>query len=486
MFRKTNKNWNSSELHSSTFMSNNSANAPLSACNTYEFTFDFNKKNEHKIKRLNKNEVLDVIIIGGGASGIAAANYLQQNGKKVIILEARNRIGGRIHDENVKGFGKIPLGAAWLHYKQNVWKNYDIKTHMLKELLDKCDVKYVKSDGLANKENIPIYDSEGKLFINKEAMKILSKLPKLICQECKKNPEMILSECIKKILKKYNLQEDIVNAFINRTTEHCSLNADLMRCKNYDCWEPNGDIVVDGYGKLIKKLAKNIKIKLNSEVIKIVQENIVTVTTKDNKIYKIYKSKYLILTIPLGVLKKGIIDFSPPLPKEKIDILKKNIYTGLHEKIFLSFPYKFWDSKIHVFHYADNKHRGLCTQWQNLPIKTDKHILYTNLSGPEVKYVYKSDEELKDISMKHLKKIFGNNIPEPLDIYVTRWKLDPYTMGAAHSQPNLNGTMYDFKIIGKPFHKIFFAGVSTSESVTETVEAAILTGIRASKEILCL
>ena len=88
--------------------------------------------------------------------------------------------------------------------------------------------------------------------------------------------------------------------------------------------------------------------------------------------------------------------------------------------------------------------------------------------------------------MKHLKKIFGNNIPEPLDIYVTRWKLDPYTMGSAHSQPNLNGTMHDFKIIGKPFHKIFFAGVSTSESVTETVEAAILTGIRASKEILCL
>ena len=88
--------------------------------------------------------------------------------------------------------------------------------------------------------------------------------------------------------------------------------------------------------------------------------------------------------------------------------------------------------------------------------------------------------------MKHLKKIFGNNIPDPLNIYVTRWKLDPFTMGSAHSQPNLNGTMYDFKIIGKPFHKIFFAGVSTSESVTETVEAAILTGIRASKEILCL
>ena len=46
--------------------------------------------------------------------------------------------------------------------------------------------------------------------------------------------------------------------------------------------------------------------------------------------------------------------------------------------------------------------------------------------------------------------------------------------------------MEDFKIIRKPFNKIFFAGVSSSEKVTETVEAAILTGIRAAKEILCI
>jgi len=451
-------------------------------CNNYQFSFNFNKIKMNKIKRLTKNEILDVIIIGAGASGIAAANYLQQNGKKVLILEANNRIGGRIYDTNIKGFGKIPLGAAWLHYKQDVWKNYDIKTHMLKNLLDECDVKYVKSDGLSNKENMHIYDSDGNLFTNKEALKILHKLPKLICQECKKNPEMILSECIKKILNKYKLQEDIINAFINRTTEHCSLNADLMRCKNYDCWEPNGDIVIDGYGKLIKKLSNNIKIKLNSEVIKIEQDDIVRITTKDNKIYK---SKYLILTIPLGVLKKGNITFFPPLPQDKINSLK-HISTGSHEKIFLSFPSKFWDPDIHVFHYADKNHRGLCTQWQNLPLKTNKNILYTNLSGPDIKYVYKNDEELKNISMKNLKKIFGNNIPEPLDIYVTRWKLDPYILGSAHSHPNLEGSMNDFKIIGQPFHKIFFAGVSTSENVSETVEAAILTGIRASKEILCV
>ena len=57
-------------------------------------------------------------------------------------------------------------------------------------------------------------------------------------------------------------------------------------------------------------------------------------------------------------------------------------------------------------------------------------------------------------------------------------------MGAAHAQPYKNGKMSDFTKLGKPFKKIHFAGVDTSSYVTETVEAAILSGIRASNEIL--
>ena len=61
----------------------------------------------------------DVIIIGAGAAGISAAKNLIYNGKKVIILEARNRIGGRIHDIVTKQMGDIHLGASWLHYKRD-------------------------------------------------------------------------------------------------------------------------------------------------------------------------------------------------------------------------------------------------------------------------------------------------------------------------------------------------------------------------------
>lgn len=57
-----------------------------------------------------------VIIIGAGAAGLSAANSLAKNGiKDFVILEARNRIGGRIISIDMGGSSKVELGANWIH-----------------------------------------------------------------------------------------------------------------------------------------------------------------------------------------------------------------------------------------------------------------------------------------------------------------------------------------------------------------------------------
>lgn len=61
-------------------------------------------------------ETSDILIIGAGAAGLMAAYKLSANGKKVIVLEARNRIGGRIHTiENESFFKHAELGAEFVH-----------------------------------------------------------------------------------------------------------------------------------------------------------------------------------------------------------------------------------------------------------------------------------------------------------------------------------------------------------------------------------
>jgi polyamine oxidase len=59
-------------------------------------------------------ETSDVIIIGAGMAGLSAARKLVDAGKTVTIIEARDRIGGRIHTDQTLGFA-AELGAGWIH-----------------------------------------------------------------------------------------------------------------------------------------------------------------------------------------------------------------------------------------------------------------------------------------------------------------------------------------------------------------------------------
>ena len=119
----------------------------------------------------------DIIIIGAGAAGITAAKNLTVNGKRVLLLEARNRIGGRVQDIVTKEMGDIHLGASWLHYKG--------ENHILKGLLDMYNVKYLNDDSLESNENMDVYTSNGKLSKteNDKFTKILINLPRNI-REC--------------------------------------------------------------------------------------------------------------------------------------------------------------------------------------------------------------------------------------------------------------------------------------------------------------
>lgn len=422
----------------------------------------------------NRDTIYDVIIIGGGAAGISAANNLNYNGKNVIILEARDRVGGRIHDINLPNIGKIPLGAAWLHHKG--------KYPILQNLLDYYKIEYMESDSLKNSKLIEIYTKNGKISENnsKKFSSLLKNASETIFKEGLKYPDKSVTNVIKKIIDDNDLPNELTNAFITRAAEHCGMNADIMPSREFDGWAPNGQFILNGFNELIDILSYGLNIELNTVVTKVDQKHeIIKVSTNNG----IYYSKHIICTLPIGVLQSNMVTFFPKLPKNKIEAIK-NMNPGNHEKLFLRFSKIFWNPDVYVFQYSADNNRGLFTQWYNVlyPAKGEK-ILYTNLSGPDIIYASKTNDELKDIAMNILRKMF-KNVPEPEEVYMTRWSLDPYTMGGPYSNPKMKATMKNFDIIGRPVKNIHFAGVDTSSTVTETVEAALLSGIRASNEIL--
>ena len=125
-------------------------------------------------KQGNHMANFEVIIIGAGAAGLMAANVLQAHDVKVCILEARDRIGGRIHDIHTKQMGHLHLGASWLHHKGS--------KHILKSLLDQYHVTYLKEVELENSDKMEIYTEHGKLSGRDKKLftEILIRLPKNI------------------------------------------------------------------------------------------------------------------------------------------------------------------------------------------------------------------------------------------------------------------------------------------------------------------
>ena len=127
--------------------------------------------------------------MGAGASEISAG-FMLNDQFKVLILEARDRIGGRINEKYIMDISKLPLGAAWLHDKGN--------DKILNSLLDLCNVKYENVDNLENNNTMKLFKRDGSVSENqnKKFIDILSNLiPELKNLQKKRSKYFIGTGC---------------------------------------------------------------------------------------------------------------------------------------------------------------------------------------------------------------------------------------------------------------------------------------------------
>ena len=107
----------------------------------------------------------------------------------------------------------------------------------------------------------------------------------------------------------------------------------------------NDVLPVGGYIRLFSELTKNLSISLNNPVTAIHYDSQgVTIVAKKG----VYHSRYVVITLPLGVLQAGTVKFSPELPKEKLASIKR-LRMGFLNKIYLFFDKPFWDTDSNGF-----------------------------------------------------------------------------------------------------------------------------------------
>ncbi len=361
---------------------------------------------------INTSNLINVSDLINESSKINASKFNKEN---LLILEARDRLGGRVftNDKN------MDMGAAWIHGSEN---------NPLNKFLDYSNlIPVADSNPWMHSENTKIKYLCDKYNISEEQRQILaSKWNNII-----KNISPDDNKSITDVMSQLNIDDDLYS-FLYLIEVWCGgsvkkITSSFLTSGIFGDYNGPHYLFKNGAKTLIESIINSAKesyydrIKYNQVVTDIIYNDYyVQVHTKNGNIY--YCNKVCI-TVPPKPLKS--INFSPPLDDNRLDILSK-IKMGSYKKIQLEFQENeiFWQNNVPmILTYNPNtdakeyyqKNNGIIPYilWNNYIFSKNKPILEAICPADiGFKLAGKSDEEIVDIIMTHL-RIYYPNAPDP-------------------------------------------------------------------------
>ncbi|KAM7435364.1 hypothetical protein ABFA07_014686 [Porites harrisoni] len=428
----------------------------------------------------SKQERKKVLILGAGAAGITAAMTLYDQGiTDFLVLEAQDYIGGRI--KSVPFAGKnIEEGANWIHFLEE-------KENPLLPLRD----KYNLTGYLSNFSDFCMRNDSGQDVTDLRTYSEWKKVSEKLFAMGKKRGEEDHPPRDMPVSVALKLLGWISDTPAKKTLSWFDLDfeygdGEKGTSLNNMGFPPEKDFFVTdqrGYWTLFSDFYKSFqdKILLNKVVQKIRYSNdSVTVVTAGGEVFS---ADYALSTFSSGVLGSSFIMFRPPLPKWKREAIYR-FRPVYFTKIFLKFPYDFWDDHEWIMH-ASQKPGNFPTFYDlNRPgFFPGSNLLFTVVTGDEALGIEKqSDLKTKKDVMDALRKMYGNTIPEATDIHVSKWSQNPFVR-CAWTDPVVGTSWGHYENMSGRLKNLFFAGESISDEYYGYVQGALFTGRDKAVEI---
>jgi len=445
-----------------------------------------------------------VLIVGAGAAGLAAARELARAGRDVVVLEARDRVGGRVftHREHSSP-APVELGAEFVHGRSpELWK---IATAANLQLYEVSEKHWYFEQGKVSKSGefwhtIERLTSEMKLSDRDQSLKeFLDGLP-----------DDDKTRRAESMLVRY------VEGFHAANIDRIGIRGLVKASEAAD--EIDGEKafrLIDGYDSLMHAMhaeaeSRGAQFHLKTLVKEIfwAGDRIEASCEQSGKPIE-FTATRVIVTLPISLLKHKIVAlrFTPELPTDKRRAIE-NLAMGNVVKINMWFRERFWetiklwDEEARVVDFRDAGFfhcpgAPLPTWWTQLPIRAPLLVGWTG--GPNADRIIEAAEGrqqeagqentsgLTDQAIESLTTIFNlsrKEIETQLEaVHCHNWRDDPFTRGAYAYVP-VHG-LEDQRILANPVkNKLFFAGEATSVGHIGTVHGAIQSGERAAREIL--
>ncbi|XP_034673401.1 polyamine oxidase 5-like [Vitis riparia] len=281
-------------------------------------------------RRRPLSSIPSVIVIGGGISGIVAAYTLHNASFQVVLLESRDRLGGRIHTDYSLGC-PVYMGASWLHGACN--------ENPLAPLICRLGLTLYHTSGDDSVlydhdlESCTLFDMDGHqvpqkmvIEVGETFKKILKETENVRIEHC---DDISVLQAISIVLDRHpesrqeGLSNEVLQWYICRMESWFVVDADKISLKSWDqehILSGGQRLMIQGYDPIIKTLSKDLDIHLNHRVTNIsygCKKVVVTVEGERN-----FVADAAIITVPIGILKANLIE-SNMIPASTFDYGKK-------------------------------------------------------------------------------------------------------------------------------------------------------------------
>jgi monoamine oxidase len=401
----------------------------------------------------------DVIIIGAGAAGLAAGQRLRAAGRAPIILEARDRIGGRICTDRT--YGPVEVGAEFIHGEHAATWEF-VRAANLRSTGWEGDRRFA-SGGVIFPADDPVAERTTALFDAATSYH---------------GPEVSVATLIDGIASPDDPARTFalrwlanVEAADTRLLSATALTREHELASNGE----NNFHILDGYDRAVAQLAEGLDIRLGQAVERVAWgDDSVTLGLSGGEVID---ARHLIITVPVGVLQAGRPAFDPPLPDEKRAAIGA-IAMGHVVKLMLWFERQIWSDFVVLS--TDGR---IATWWAVESAATPTLMGY--VGGPAAQQIAALGEQgAIALGLSELSTLFGTDATAAsLGGRLSGWSGDPWSLGAYSYSPVGVGDAR--AALAAPIGPIYFAGEATlTNGHIATVHGAIESGRRAADELL--